>query len=82
MAKRRKAASTRSSSRKTSKARRRPRKSWTGQALGMLRSLAPSRTATQIARELGRSVAAIRQVARRKRIRIMSSRGRSKRGKR
>ena len=80
MAKRRKTAK-RSSSKKTT--RRRPRKSWTGQALGMLRSLAPSRTATQIARELGRSVAAIRQVARRKRIRIMSSRGgRSKRGKR
>ena len=80
MAKRRKAAK-RSSSKKTT--RRRPRKSWTGQALGMLRRLAPSRTATQIARELGRSVAAIRQVARRKSIRIMSSRGgRSKRGKR
>jgi len=79
MAKRRKAA--RSSSRKTSKTRRRPRKSWTGQALRMLRKLAPSSTAKQIARELGRSVAAIRQVARRKRIKIMSSRrgGRRKR---
>jgi len=79
MAKRRKAA--RSSSRKTSKTRRRPRKSWTSQALGMLRRLAPTSTAKQIARELGRSVAAIRQVARRKRIKIMSSRrgGRRKR---
>ena len=79
MAKRRKAA--RSSSRKTSKTRRRPRKSWTGAALGMLRKLAPTTTAKQIARQLGRSVAAIRQVARRKRIKIMSSRrgGRRKR---
>ena len=78
MAKRRKAAK-RSSSRKTT--RRRPRKSWTSQALGMLRKLAPNSTAKQIARELGRSVAAIRQVARRKRIKIMSSRrgGRRKR---
>ena len=72
MAKRRKAA--RSSSRKTSRTRRRPRKSWTNQALGMLRKLAPTSTAKQIARELGRSVAAIRQIARRKRIKIMSSR--------
>ena len=71
MAKRRKAAK-RSSSKKTT--RRRPRKSWTSQALGMLRKLAPTATAKQIARELGRSVAAIRQVARRKRIKIMSSR--------
>jgi hypothetical protein len=36
MAKRRKAGS-----RKTAKTRRRPRKSWTTQALGMLRKLAP-----------------------------------------
>jgi hypothetical protein len=78
MAKRRKAAK-RSSSRKTT--RRQPRKSWTSQALGMLRKLAPTSTAKQIARELGRSVAAIRQIARRKRIKIMSSRrgGRRKR---
>lgn len=77
MAKRRKAA--RSSSKKTT--RRRPRKSWTSQALGMLRKLAPTTTAKQIASQLGRSVAAIRQVARRKRIKIMSSRrgGRRKR---
>ena len=47
----------------------------------MLRKLAPTSTAKQIARKLGRSVAAIRQIARRKRIKIMSSRhgGRRKR---